>query len=280
MKGKSIILAAALVTQTLAFGANMVTKVDSSQNQATQNAELIMGEASKVLYSLNAQDSNTISIKYAFYKPKNSKAALEPYQITFNEIVHENAMWETLSSFDEELVSTDITTQFFHDRLDTVAAIYSDEQAFNEHSIMWDLLTHTEVLEFKHHISLTISNYSHTGGAHGSSNIQHFLIDRASGELLELSDLFTDTDQVNTLAEVQYRELYDITFEEELSDYDFWFPNDTFAVNENFTIQGNAIVFDFNEYEIAPYYYGGTELVIPLEDLEPFMTEYMKSTLD
>ncbi len=280
MKGKSITLAAALVLQTLAFGANNASKVDSSQNTATQNAELIMGEANTVLYTLNAQDSNTLRFEYAFYKPKNSKSVLEPYQITFNKIVHENAMWETLSSFDEELVNTSITAQFFQDRLDTVAAIYSKEQAHNEHGIIWDLLTHTEVLEFKHHISLTISNYSYTGGAHGSSNVQHFLIDRESGELLELSDLFSDVNQVNALAEVQYRELYGITFEEELSDHDFWFPNDTFAVNENFTIEGDTMVFDFNEYEIAPYYYGGTQLVIPLAELEAFMTEYMKSTLD
>lgn len=280
MKAKSIALVFALVAQTTVFGAHVLSKGDSTQKHATPKTELIMGEASRVLYTLDGLDSNAISMEYAFFKPLNSKQTLEPYQIKFNEIVYENAMWETLSGFDEELMNASYSASFFQDRLNTVAAIYTSEQEYNEHSNMWDLLTHVEVTDFEHHIALTISNYSYTGGAHGGSNIVHYLIDRTSGELLELEDLFTDLDAVNTIAEVHFREVMELSEEDALDEEDFWFPEDIFSVNENFTIEGNSIVFDFNEYEIAPYCYGRTELAIPLNELTLYMTEYLHDTVD
>jgi len=280
MTRKIIALSCTFALHVWAFGANRgETPKDATDTNPPQQSRLITGKVDKVLYTSNKDDSSTLTFEYAYFKPERDGGALERYQVVFNELVYENALWETLSDIDEERITASFTSDFFAERLDSVAAIHRSEQIEFGFDQLWFLSTETEVYDFKSHIALTLSNYSFTGGAHGGSNITHYLIDRATGRLLKLSDFFADFEGLNAVAETYFRAHFNMEDEDDFSNHDFWFPNDVFSVNENFTFRENSIVFHFNEYEIAPYCYGRTELVIPLAELEPFLTDAGKKRL-
>lgn len=245
---------------------------DSSQVIQTNEVNLVVGESTKTWYLPDHSDSSVLRLSYAFYLPA-SGTRLTPYQKSVNELIYENTMWETFGQVDEDHSSAEVISQeFFNHRLERLFTEMKQgsPEALNQ---LYELEMHTSLTEFDDYVALTISGWSYTGGAHGNSYVMHYLIDRTTGEKLKLSDVFSDLEGLNDLAEEEFRMIWELSPEESLSDAGFWFDEDRFQVNENFSVDKDQVTFYYNQYEISPYVFGPTEITIPLDAVSPFLNK-------
>jgi hypothetical protein len=133
--------------------------------------------------------------------------------------------------------------------------------------------------EFRKEINIIHSNYqvvsikylseSYAGGAHGAYVELYFTFDRQTGKTLQLDDLFTAENKVllTQIAEKKFRAARQIPTGQTLVDAGFEFADGKFALNNNFALAKDGIVFYYNAYEIAAYYMGGTEVFLPYQDI-------------
>ncbi len=118
--------------------------------------------------------------------------------------------------------------------------------------------------------SLSFYEFSFTGGAHPNSGVYYVNFDLQSGKRLTLKDLFTEgfQERLNIVAEKRFRELKAIAPNQTYADAGFWFENEQFKLTDNFAVGDTGVVFYYNNYEVAPYAMGPTELGISYRDLK------------
>jgi hypothetical protein len=223
---------------------------------------IVKGEAIQKLYSADGKDTTTLSIDYAFFSRQNSSFVMDSvYKDSVNSIVRDVVIAETMTQ--DRTLYQPVTRHFFDAQLDSVAKewnIYKEEE-----SNPWEIEVSMDIQDHPTFVELTTSGWTYTGGAHGNGFNTYFLIDRTDGKMLTLRDFFTNLDELNTIAEKYFRAIFGLSETESLNEYGFWFDNDNFTVNENFTSSGDSLLFFYNTYEIAPYSGGPTELLIPIE---------------
>ena len=139
---------------------------------------------------------------------------------------------------------------------------------FPESSIEWDaqidgeVMYHSEVV-----ISVALTSYQNTGGAHGLLNISFLNFDVETGELITNEDLFSDFSAFKTIAEQH--------FNNEIAEKkDQYFEPDTFTLPENIGFDDEGLFLLYNTYEIAPYSTGLTEIHIPFTEVS-MLLNYM-----
>lgn len=117
-------------------------------------------------------------------------------------------------------------------------------------------------------ISVATTITSYTGGAHSNYMQSYRSYDLRTGEAVTLDDLFNPgyKEELNQVAEIEFRMDKEIPPEESLQEQGYWFENDRFQLNQNFAVINKSLVFYFNAYEIAPYAMGPTELELKLTD--------------
>ena len=116
-------------------------------------------------------------------------------------------------------------------------------------------------------VSLIIAAQSYTGGAHGAVNQIYFNFDK-NGKLLKIADLVEDVGIFTTIAEQHFRIRERIKEGESYLKAGFEFPNDKFALPANIGLSKNTFILYYNQYEIAPYSSGPTQLFISFEELK------------
>lgn len=109
-----------------------------------------------------------------------------------------------------------------------------------------------------------------TGGAHPNSNIIYMVFSMKTGKPVELSSLIAKdkSDELTAIAEKHFRRVRELKPDETYEQAGFQFEKNTFALNTNFLVSKDGLAFCFNQYEIAPYAMGITEMVIPWSDLK------------
>ena len=132
----------------------------------------------------------------------------------------------------------------------------------NEH-----ILEGFSLLNDKNIYSYGISRYVFMGGAHGLGTLTYLNFDLQTGKKITEDDLFT-TGFVAKLTEILKSRIVEQSIEDkdikpilELENTDYWV--EAIKPNGNFYITDESINYVFNPYEIAPYYMGQTEVVIP-----------------
>ena len=156
---------------------------------------------------------------------------------------------------------------------------------FPEAFQLWSLERSGRVRHNGDHIfSLELSEYSYMGGAHPNTYVSFINYNLNSGEQIKLEHLFKDNfeDELNGIAESEFRSLKELNETEDLGQAGFWFDNNRFHLNNNFLITDSSLVFYYNNYEITAYAFGPTELEIPykkIKDLinsDRLLTEFLK----
>jgi hypothetical protein len=114
---------------------------------------------------------------------------------------------------------------------------------------------------------------SYSGGAHPNSFLNYQVFDLVNGRRLSLVDIVKPgkLDELNAVAEEEFRDLLQLGKTDNLDSAGFWFPNHRFSVNSNFCVSTSGLVILFNPYEIAPYAAGPIELDIPYERLRTIL---------
>lgn len=115
--------------------------------------------------------------------------------------------------------------------------------------------------------SLIIASQSYTGGAHGAVNQVYFNFDK-NGNILNIKDLVEDVGAFTKIAEQHFRLKKKIKEGESYLKAGFEFPNDKFALPANIGLSENTFILYYNQYEIAPYSAGPTQLFISFDELK------------
>lgn len=180
---------------------------------------------------------------------KSINLAIEDYVVTALQIGEPNN--STTKSVEESIEGfNEAYTNFIND--------------FPESAQAWEAQIDGEVI-FKTPdiISVSLTAYTNTGGAHGNLNISFLNFDASTGKLIENSKLFTDIEGFIALAKTH--------FEASVKDEDVLFDRETFQLPKNIGYSDDGIILLYNTYEIAPYSTGIIELNIPFEESKPYL---------
>jgi len=144
----------------------------------------------------------------------------------------------------------------------------------DENSYIYELSIENEILYNRNNfISFVVKINNYEGGAHGSNSIYGYVIDLNTGKFLTEED-FAGRNYKKNITPVLIQKIAaskgisDISQLEESMGYKIG----DISPNENFTIDDKGLTYYFNEYEIAAYFVGITQVFIPYEDLKSFIT--------
>ncbi len=123
-----------------------------------------------------------------------------------------------------------------------------------------------QFIEMNHGNILCIGqlDYLYMGGAHGSSASSYYNYDLRSGKKITLKDLLVAgfEKSLNPLAEKYFRVQNEIPPGKSLEE-EGYFWGEAFSLTDNFALQPDGILFEYNPYEIAAYYRGTSQVLIP-----------------
>jgi hypothetical protein len=112
-----------------------------------------------------------------------------------------------------------------------------------------------------HYLSLGLSFYQYTGGAHGLSSATYFNYDLTTGAEIGLNDLFeTDFDYQTYINDIIYNAI------DAMGEADMGYAFEGISADQKFYLDGDWIVIYFEPYEIAPYAAGAPTFKIPFPE--------------
>lgn len=122
-------------------------------------------------------------------------------------------------------------------------------------------------------LSLSTAEEFYTGGAHGGNGMYFININPVTGADFTLSNLLKPGYEgaLTTLGEKIFRSVRELPDTSSLSENYFEFPDDKFALNQNYGFTTEGIVFYYNSYEIAPYASGPTRVLIPYSEIKEWV---------
>lgn len=130
-------------------------------------------------------------------------------------------------------------------------------------------------------ICFSTADYVYTGGAHGLSSQWFFVFDLERMESLTMHDVFKAEAFaiLPSLLEQSLRNTYQVDADSSLHSVGFF--SDEVGLSENFWLSAAGIGFYYNSYEIAPYSFGHTSVVLPFSKihdlLKPELYERLKA---
>lgn len=118
-------------------------------------------------------------------------------------------------------------------------------------------------------LSYTVNFGEYTGGAHGAHSYTNHVIDLKTGELITEDDIFVDGFQEDLAQILVDRIAKENSVEKakELENIGFFSIEEIFP-NGNFLVNDTDITYTFNEYEIAAYVVGATNVHLPYEEIQ------------
>lgn len=122
-------------------------------------------------------------------------------------------------------------------------------------------------------LALEMAQYAYYGGAHPNSMTLYQNLNPQNGTVITLNDLFKPgyEEKLQEIAEAKFRADRDMTAGESYESRGFQFKNNRFALNENYSIGKEGILFCYNPYEIGPYAMGAVELFLPYSALKAIL---------
>ena len=122
-------------------------------------------------------------------------------------------------------------------------------------------------------VTLSLSERSFLGGAHGLATVQYINLDPETGTRIALSDLLKEgaLPEATRLGEARFRQVRAVAEGAALKDSGFTFANDLFTLPENFALRDEGLAFYYNPYDVAPYAMGPTEIVLSWEEIKDLL---------
>lgn len=120
----------------------------------------------------------------------------------------------------------------------------------------------------KDFLSFRFETESYGGGAHANTET-HLVNFSPKGKVLDkVSYFIRDKQQLTKLAERQFRKNHNLDASESLTAAGFNFDNDKFSLSDNFGFNEKGIIFYYNNYDIAAYSEGASEVVVPFQEFQ------------
>lgn len=135
---------------------------------------------------------------------------------------------------------------------------------FPESTFPWEAQIDGEVIfESPQVISISITSYTNTGGAHGNVYVTFLNFDAETGNRLKNENLFKNKEEFETIAKTY--------FNTSIDDKNILFEPETFKIAENIAFSEDGIILLYNTYEIAPYSAGIIEFIIPADKINDYL---------
>ncbi|MBK8981776.1 MAG: DUF3298 domain-containing protein [Ignavibacteria bacterium] len=238
-------------------------KTKDSESLSSGKIEFVMKEFSKSYNDCNKDSAGCtyVSFKYPEILNENLKSNVNRVIGSYLKDSIYSADGKSFKDFNE------LAASFFAE-YDTMKKISSVEElafALDEKS---EIISETE-----DNFTVSIDFYIFTGGAHPNSYMSYLVFGKRSGDVLSLNNIFKPgyDSLLNKLIDGAYRKQKGLTPEDNLQTKGDLFENKIIH-NNNFMLTNDSISFYYNNYEIAAYVYGPTEITIPLSG----MKEYLK----
>ena len=122
--------------------------------------------------------------------------------------------------------------------------------------------------EGKTFVSIAYAVYYNTGGAHPNAHVGFLNIDRKTGKLLSPAELM-DINQVKPMVEKAFQKQWKDVLEgsTDYAEKGFFIEENQFPMPQEIGFSKTELVFYYNNYEVAPYVMGATELRISQKQL-------------
>ena len=122
-------------------------------------------------------------------------------------------------------------------------------------------------------LSLSFSERSYLGGAHGLATLHYLNLDPATGARKALTDLLKEgtLPDATALAQARFRQVRGVADGTTLKDAGFTFENDAFVLSDNFALRDDGLAFYYNPYDVAPYSMGATEIVLSPDEIRSLL---------
>jgi hypothetical protein len=135
--------------------------------------------------------------------------------------------------------------------------------------IPWNYASSTKILfQSKKYISLVVHNYSYTGGAHGGATSFYTTFNINTGKFIKLDNIVKNKKLLLNIAEKKFRKEQSVTTNQTFENAGFWFKDNKFYLPDNYAIVDKGVLFQYGQYEIAPYSAGMIELLIENKDFK------------
>ncbi|MBB2149004.1 DUF3298 and DUF4163 domain-containing protein [Pedobacter gandavensis] len=257
----------AILMLALSFAACQSEKKASDQEDSTGLSNLEMNSTSNLAFKYD-------SLKI-FSKP-NPAAKTKSTDTTYVRIVYPSFPNQKLNQLLEQKTIAaiqnpdDKKVETYQQVADAFIKDYENLRDTEGTVAAWFLDAETKVLtDQPDYIGLEYSLVNYAGGAHPNSNMIYWNLNPKTLQEITLESLINEGSmpQLVTIAEKIFRKNEKLSPTASLKDT-YFFENDKFNLNRNFTITKEGLKFLYNPYEIKAYAYGSTELIIPFSDLK------------
>lgn len=120
-------------------------------------------------------------------------------------------------------------------------------------------------------LNIELNHYTFTGGAHGYSGKCSLIFDVETGKSIANKSLFTDEKIFKIMAESKFRNKYKIPSKALINCTDFMFENEQFQLPQTYFFTKKGFLLFYNVYEIASYAQGNFEVLIPYNEMKPYL---------
>ncbi len=116
-------------------------------------------------------------------------------------------------------------------------------------------------------LSYTVTKYTYTGGAHGTTSVKALNLDMKTGAAVTEEDMFKAgyADRLSGLLTGRLPESL-----ENPADTSMLFEK-SIRPNGNFTVSDSGVTYIYNQYEIGPYVMGTIKVTVPWNELEDLL---------
>ncbi|MDB4291946.1 DUF3298 and DUF4163 domain-containing protein [Maribacter sp.] len=206
----------------------------------------------------------TIAIPKALENAKIAK--------TINTALEEEII--SLLLFDDELTVNNMSDAIvsFNKGYQEMKTLFEDE------SPGWEAKINGEVIyEDASLLTVELSSYIFTGGAHGYTSKRFLNFDKNKGTELENWELFNSTAKFEAFAETKFREQEAIPENASINHTGLMFEKDSFYLPENIGFTKDGLKLLYNPYEVASFADGPIELVLSHTDINKYLSKKPKS---
>lgn len=135
---------------------------------------------------------------------------------------------------------------------------------FPESPELWEAQIDGEVLsQSADLISISITSYINTGGAHGTMHISLLNFNTETGEEVVNTNLFNDAEGFKKVAKTY--------FDNVIKDKVLLDDSRSFKLPENIGFNNEGVILLYNTFEIAPYASGIIEFMVPFDEAASYL---------
>lgn len=214
-------------------------------------------EESKLVFndtSIIKEDGADIEVNYPIFSGKEEVAA------KINE-------WIETSIAMEISLSDELQDENLNDAIESFNKEFIlFKREFDDTNQIWEALVDSEVLyQSPEIITVSVSTYIDTGGAHGNTHVIFLNFNPETGESITKEDIIKDEAAFTELAIKHFKSALDMK-KHDLEIVDSFYGKN-FELPETIGFSEEGVVILYNTYEIAAYSFGITEYTIPFEEV-------------